>query len=143
MNKKVKDLTVAECAAICKLSSDGCGLCPLGFSDAAILPGCILEHLTNYKVRHPNALEREAYVPEHPIKYLYDWQDWGLYSVFAVEVVEEDHQDPRYPNEKLSLVLSPRINGGRKPAIVPRKHLFDTYDEADDYGHKNTPSGAW
>ena len=143
MNKKIKDLTVTECAAICKLSSDGCGHCPLGFLGAAILPGCILEHLTNYQVRHPDAMEKEVYVPEHPIKYLYVWQDWGIYSVYAVEVVKEDYHDPHYPNEKLSLILSSRFNNGRKPTMVPRKILFDTYDEADDYGHKNTPAGAW
>ena len=76
-------------------------------------------------------------------KYLYSWLDWGLYDVCAVEVVQEDYPNPRFPNEEFSLVRSDRVGDGREPAPVPKEFLFDTYGEADAYGRKHTPAGAW
>ena len=78
------------------------------------------------------------------IKYLYSWQDWGLYTIYAVEVVQEDYRHPNYPDTELALVRSPGPNNENKPAtIVPKKNLFDTYEEADAYGRENTPMGAF
>ena len=76
-------------------------------------------------------------------KYLYSWHDWGIYAVYPVEVVQEDYRLPNYPDEELALVRSPRLNDGNRPAAVPKKNLFDTYEEADAYGRENTPAGAW
>lgn len=78
------------------------------------------------------------------IKYLYSWHDWGLYEVHPVEVVQEDYRHPNHLDVELALVRSPGTNEENKPpAIVPKKNLFNTYEEADAYGRENTPAGAW
>lgn len=76
------------------------------------------------------------------IKWLYEWHDWGIYAVNEVDVLKEGLEDSKYPNSKFAIVLSKNKNGGR-PFVVDEEHLFNTRKEADEYGAKNCPRGAF
>lgn len=76
------------------------------------------------------------------MKYLYVWQDWGLFRVDEVEVLETGIRNERCPGVTFARVLSPRINDGKRPALVNQDHIFDSYQLAKAFGLKNTPNGA-
>lgn len=75
-------------------------------------------------------------------KWLYEWHDWGIYATVEVMVIAKDAKDPRYPNSKLAIVFSKNRNHGH-PFKVDMERLFDTKEEAEEYGRKNCPSGAF
>lgn len=68
------------------------------------------------------------------MKFLYQWDDWGLFHVEEVEVIDED----LHSNGKMVVI---KRGSGSMP--VPRKYLFDTYGEAYQFGLENTPKGAF
>lgn len=77
------------------------------------------------------------------MKYLYCWDDWGLFHVSVVRVIENNLKDYRYHNELFARVMIQGTEGREYPAIIQQKHLFDTFEEAYEYGLKETPSGAF
>ena len=72
------------------------------------------------------------------MKFLYQWDDWGLFHVEEVEVIETNVRDERYPSETFAAVKC-----GPKSNLVLQKHIFDTYGEAYRFGLENTPKGAF
>ena len=68
------------------------------------------------------------------MKYLYQWDDWNLFHVEEVNVVDEDVFDT--PMQELALVKT----RNSRTILAPRKHLFDTYEEAYQFGLEHTPS---
>ena len=77
------------------------------------------------------------------IKYMYNWMDWGLFDVEEVEVLQEDYEWYKYPQEKFSLVKFKNRPGFTKPFPCQKKHLFNTYEEAYAFGLKDCPTGAF
>lgn len=77
------------------------------------------------------------------MKYLYDWQDWGIFEVRKVEVLESGIKDRRYPIEEFSIVSIKDERSGNRRSMVLSKYIFDTYDEAYSYGIENCPRGTW
>ena len=69
------------------------------------------------------------------MKFLYVWDDWSLFHVEEVEVLATDVHDERYPG---TFTL---IKSGSKSTLVSAKQLFDTYEEAYQYGLTNVPKG--
>lgn len=67
------------------------------------------------------------------MKYLYQWDDWNLFHVEEVEVINEDVFDT--PSNELALV---KTRNSRK-ILTPRKYIFDTYDEAYQFGLEHMP----
>lgn len=74
------------------------------------------------------------------IKWLYEWHDWGIYAIREVELLKSGISDKNYPGTIFSLV---RYTKGGNPFKVEADHLFDTYEEATEYGQKNCPRGAF
>lgn len=66
------------------------------------------------------------------MKYMYVWDDWSLFHVEEVEVINEDF----FSNGKTAVI---KRGSGSMP--VPRKYLFDTYEEAYQFGLTNVPKG--
>ena len=75
-------------------------------------------------------------------KWLYAWHDWGIYAVDEVEVLEEGLIEPKHPNSKFAIVILEKGTIFRR-LKVDMKNIFDTKEEADEYGRENCPTCAF
>lgn len=64
------------------------------------------------------------------MKYMYVCEDWNLFHVDEVEVINEDF----FSNGAIATI---KRGSGILP--VPRKYLFDTYEEAYQFGLEHMP----
>lgn len=79
-------------------------------------------------------------------KFYYSFEDWGIFSVVEVEVLDADVNDEKFPGQKLARVRpidAKKFRVGPNGFLVSAKLLFDTREEADRYGRENCPAGAF